>query len=157
MRRFSMHRLLLADDDRELCEMLTSYLATEGFELSSVYDGGEAVAESVSGSYQLVILDVMLPKLSGFDALKLIRRQTQVPVLMLTARGEDVDSVIGLELGADDYLAKPCNPRVLSARIRAILRRSQAQKLPTARWSRSSSATSSCGRPRAPCSATAGS
>jgi two-component system response regulator CpxR len=121
-----MQRLLLADDDRELCEMLKSYLATEGFELDSVYDGADAVTESLTGSYRLVILDVMLPSLSGLDALKQIRRKTQVPVLILTARGEDVDSVVGLELGADDYLAKPCNPRVLSARIRAILRRSQA-------------------------------
>lgn len=121
-----MQRLLLADDDRELCEMLRSYLATDGFELDSVYDGDDAVTEAVRGGYPLVILDVMLPKRSGLDALKLIRQQTQVPVLILTARGEDVDSVVGLELGADDYLAKPCNPRVLSARIRAILRRSQS-------------------------------
>lgn len=121
-----MNRLLLADDDRELCRMLQSYLAREGFELDAVYDGSAAVHESVTGRYHLVILDVMLPQLSGFEALKLIRQQTQVPVLILTARGEDVDSVLGLELGADDYLAKPCNPRVLSARIRAILRRSQA-------------------------------
>lgn len=120
-----MNRLLLADDDREMCEMLQSYLAREGFEVTAVHDGGAAVHEATKGRYQLVILDVMMPKLSGFEALKLIRQQTQVPVLILTARGEDVDSVVGLELGADDYLAKPCNPRVLSARIRAILRRSQ--------------------------------
>lgn len=120
-----MNPLLLADDDRELCSMLQTWLTREGFTLDVVYDGDDAVQRALKGQYQLIILDVMLPGRSGFDALKAIRQQSQVPVLILTARGEDVDSVLGLELGADDYLAKPCNPHVLSARIRAILRRSQ--------------------------------
>ncbi len=120
-----MNRLLLVDDDRDLCEMLARYLAREGFELHAVHDGSAAVEASAAGRYDLVILDVMLPNLSGLEALKLIRRQSQVPVLILTARGDDADSVAGLELGADDYLAKPCSPRVLSAHIRAILRRMQ--------------------------------
>lgn len=127
-----MTRLLLADDDRELCTMLHTWLEREGFQLDTVYDGDAATDQALRGNYQLVILDVMMPGRSGFDALKAIRMQSQVPVLILTARGDDVDSVLGLELGADDYLAKPCNPHVLSARIRAILRRSQNPTVGTA-------------------------
>ena len=120
-----MHKLLLVDDDKELCAMLQCYLAEEGFTVDAIYDGHNAIKSILIGDYHLVILDIMLPGLSGFDVLKTLREKTSVPVLMLTARGEDVDSVLGLELGADDYLAKPCNPRVLLAHIRAILRRSQ--------------------------------
>ena len=108
--------------------MLQSYLAQEGFKTDAVYDGESAIDKVLSNSY-LVILDVMLPGKSGFEVLKAIRETSSVPVLMLTARDEDVDSVVGLELGADDYLAKPCNPRVLVAHIRAILRRSQFNSL----------------------------
>ncbi|WP_455374585.1 response regulator transcription factor [Kaarinaea lacus] len=120
------NRLLLIDDDKELCSMLQSYLAQEGFQTDAIHSGETAVDRVLSNDYQLVILDIMLPGPSGFDVLKLIRETSSVPVLMLTARGEDVDSVIGLELGADDYLAKPCSPRVLVAHIRAILRRSES-------------------------------
>jgi DNA-binding response OmpR family regulator len=116
-------RILLVDDDRELCGMLTEYLAQEGFSVSSVHDGTEAQAALDADAYALVILDVMLPGRSGLDLLKQFRLRHNVPILMLTARGEDVDRVIGLELGADDYLAKPCNVRELVARVRAILRR----------------------------------
>ena len=118
------NKLLLIDDDKELCSMLQSYLAQEGFSIDAVHSGEVAVDTVLENDYELVILDIMLPGLSGFEVLKAIRETSSVPVLMLTARGEDVDSVIGLELGADDYLAKPCSPRVLIAHIRAILRRS---------------------------------
>lgn len=121
-----MARLLLADDDQELCELLTEYLASEGFEVSSVHDGEQAVVEVLTGNYDLVVLDIMMPKMNGIDALREVRRKKATPVLMLTARGDDVDRIVGLEMGADDYLPKPCNPRELVARIRAILRRVKA-------------------------------
>lgn len=122
------NNLLLIDDDKELCSMLQRYLAQEGFQADAIHSGETAVDKVLSNDYQLVILDIMLPGLSGFDVLKALREESSVPVLMLTARGEDVDSVVGLELGADDYLAKPCSPRVLVAHIRAILRRSDSSK-----------------------------
>jgi len=118
-----MDQILLADDDIELGEMLAQYLGTEGFGVEAAHDGETALAMARAGHYDLVILDVMMPRLGGFDVLRELRQRSLVPVLMLTARGEDVDSIVGLELGADDYLAKPCNPRVLVARVRAILRR----------------------------------
>jgi two-component system response regulator CpxR len=114
---------LLADDDEELCEMLGAYLAGEGFEVDMAHDGEAALAKALSGEHDLVLLDVMMPKRNGFDVLREIRRKSLTPILMLTARGGDVDSIVGLELGADDYLPKPCNPRVLAARVRAVLRR----------------------------------
>jgi two-component system response regulator CpxR len=120
-----MARLLLADDDLELTELLSEYLAAEGFEVDCVHDGEQAVSKVGAGDYDLLILDIMMPRMNGFDALREVRRQNQTPVLMLTARGDDVDRIVGLEMGADDYLAKPCNPRELVARIRAILRRVQ--------------------------------
>jgi two-component system response regulator CpxR len=123
-----MPRILLADDDTELCAMLSEYLGAEGFEVSSAYDGDEALARARSGEFDLIVLDVMMPRRNGFDVLRELRTHALTPVLMLTARGEDVDSIVGLELGADDYLAKPCNPRVLVARVRAILRRSEPQQ-----------------------------
>jgi len=120
-----MHRILLADDDVELADMLVDYLSQEGFEVDTAYDGQTALHKALAHHYELIILDVMMPELNGFDVLRQLRTQSQVPVLMLTARGEDVDSIVGLEIGADDYLAKPCNPRVLVAHMRAILRRSE--------------------------------
>ena len=116
-------RILLVDDDRELCQMLTEYLDAERFEVTSVHDGAAALALVRRRDFELVVLDVMLPTVSGFDVLRGLESATAPPVLMLTARGEDVDRIVGLELGADDYLAKPFNPRELVARIRAILRR----------------------------------
>ena len=121
-----MTRLLLVDDDAELCKLLADYLAGEGFEVDAVHDGNTAVQQVVSGVYELVILDVMMPGLNGFDVLRELRKTSRTPVLMLTAKGDDVDRIVGLEMGADDYLAKPCNPRELVARIRAILRRSES-------------------------------
>ena len=116
--------ILLADDDTELTELLTQYLSREGFAVATAHDGNSALAQARAGHFELVVLDVMMPGLNGFDVLRQLRTESQVPVLMLTARGDDVDSVVGLELGADDYLPKPCNPRVLVAHMRAILRRS---------------------------------
>ncbi|MCO7225703.1 response regulator transcription factor [Pleionea sp. CnH1-48] len=121
-----MYRLLIVDDDQELCSLLTSYLSQEGFEVTSVHDGGEAAARIRSADFDLIVLDVMLPTMNGFDVLRDIRRQKSVPVLMLTAKGEEIDRIVGLEMGADDYLAKPCNPRELVARIRSIIRRAEA-------------------------------
>ena len=121
-----MHRLLLADDDIELCDMLGQYLEAEDFSVTIVHDGETALDEARSGGHELAVLDIMMPRMSGLDVLRELRRDSQLPVLILTARGDDVDSIIGLELGADDYLPKPASPRVLVARIRAILRRAAA-------------------------------
>ena len=121
-----MDRILLADDDVELSEMLTEYLSAEGFAVDAVHDGKSALARAHSEPYDVIVLDIMMPEQNGLDVLRELRTHSATPVLMLTARGEDLDSVLGLELGADDYLAKPCNPRVLVARIRAILRRAEA-------------------------------
>ena len=123
-------RLLLIDDDKELCRMLVEYLQGEGFSVDSVHSGTEGLSRARAGGYDAIVLDVMLPGLNGLDLLRELRRSDSTPVLMLTARGEDVDTVVGLELGADDYLPKPCNPRVLVARLRALLRRGAARTRP---------------------------
>jgi two-component system response regulator CpxR len=115
--------ILIVDDDVELCELVGEYLEDEGFEVDAVHDGLAGVERCLAVEPELVILDVMLPGLSGFAVLTKIREQSKVPVIMLTARGEEVDRIVGLEMGADDYLPKPFNPRELVARIRAILRR----------------------------------
>ncbi|HEX8873181.1 MAG TPA: response regulator transcription factor [Nitrosospira sp.] len=120
-----MVRILLADDDVELCNMLVDYLGKEGFDVDIAHDGDAALSKALRGQYDLLILDVMMPNLNGFGVLRELRARSLLPVLILTARGDDVDSIIGLELGADDYLAKPSSPRVLVARIRAILRRAE--------------------------------
>jgi len=122
-----MERILLVDDDKGLCELLSEFLESEGFEVETVHDGEKAVTRALGEPFALVILDVMLPGLGGVEVLKSIRRQSSVPVLMLTARGDDVDRIVGLELGADDYLPKPFNPRELVARIRAVLRRGRME------------------------------
>jgi DNA-binding response OmpR family regulator len=116
-------RVLLVDDDRELCQMLTEYLSAEHFEVKSVHDGGDALHELQTNNFEILILDVMLPSVGGFDVLRKLGASYTTPILMLTARGDDVDRIVGLELGADDYLSKPFNPRELVARLRAILRR----------------------------------
>jgi two-component system, OmpR family, response regulator CpxR len=121
-----MDRILIIDDDFELTSLVTEYLAAEGFRVESVHDGETGLKRATSSAYLLVILDVMLPGMSGFDVLRRLRATSRIPVLLLTARGEDVDRIVGLEIGADDYLPKPFNPRELVARIRAILRRSVA-------------------------------
>lgn len=122
-----MPHLLLADDDLELSLMLKEYLEGDGFQVETVSDGALALQRALDENFDLIILDVMMPGLNGLDVLREIRTEKVTPVLMLTARGEDVDSIVGLELGADDYLPKPCNPRVLEARIRAVLRRSESR------------------------------
>jgi len=122
-----MNRILVVDDDMDLCELLAKYLQHEGFEVEMVHNGEQGVERAMSGDYTLIVLDVMLPGLNGFEVLSNIRRKSSVPVLMLTARGDDVDRIVGLEMGADDYLQKPFNPRELIARIRAILRRSRPE------------------------------
>ena len=116
-------RLLLVDDDVELCELVRQYLGREGFDVEAVQDAERGVERALSNEHALVILDVMLPSFNGFEALRRIRAQSSVPVLMLTARGDEVDRVVGLEIEADDYLPKPCSHRELAARIHAILRR----------------------------------
>ncbi|MHB1047317.1 MAG: response regulator [Thermoanaerobaculia bacterium] len=121
-----MTRVLLVDDDVALAGMLREYLHGEGFDATTAHDGEAGVEEALSGRYAIVVLDVMLPRLSGVEALRRIRARSRVPVLMLTAKGDDVDRIVGLELGADDYVPKPCTPRELVARLRAILRRSEA-------------------------------
>jgi two-component system OmpR family response regulator len=113
----------VVDDDQELCSMLIEYLGPEGFATETVGTGSAALERASRGGLDLVVLDVMLPELSGFEVLRRLRAVSRVPVIMLTARGEEVDRVIGLELGADDYLAKPFSPRELVARVRAVLRR----------------------------------
>jgi len=118
-----MNKVLIIDDDEELCELVTEYLTVEGFETEAVHDGESGLERAVSGDYDLAILDVMLPKMNGFDVLRNLRGQSKLPVLMLTARGDDTERIVGLEIGADDYLPKPFNPRELLARLRAILRR----------------------------------
>src|SRR6266446_4975127 len=116
--------LLIVDDDVDLCEVLTRYLEAEDFKVSSVHTGSEGARAGLEGSYQLIVLDVMLPDKKGFDVLRDLRQRARTPVLMLTAKGDEFDRVLGLELGADDYLTKPFSPRELVARISAILRRS---------------------------------
>ncbi len=116
-------RLLIIDDDVELCDLLREYLEGQKFLVEAVHDGESGAAVALEARHDLIILDVMLPGISGFEALRRLRGRINTPVLMLTARGEDEDRIVGLELGADDYMPKPCNPRELAARIRAILRR----------------------------------
>ena len=120
-----MESLLLVDDDTELCEILTEYFSAEGFIVESVHDGVRGLERARSGEHALVILDLLLPGLRGLEVLQQLRSNSTIPVLILTARGEDVDRVVGLELGADDYLPKPFNSRELMARVRAILRRTR--------------------------------
>lgn len=118
-----MTNLLLIDDDADLSAMLREYLAEEGFALTVASNGEDGVQQALAGRFEAVILDIMLPRMNGIEVLGRIRQTSKVPVLMLTARGDDVDRVIGLELGADDYIAKPYYPRELLARLRAVLRR----------------------------------
>ncbi len=135
-------RVLVVDDDRELCELLVAYLERESFAVKCAHDGEAGLERALSEPYDVLVLDVMLPVLSGFDVLRRLRLKSALPVLMLTARGEDVDRIVGLELGADDYLPKPFNPRELVARIHAILRRTTPSRL-------DAGADGAAGRPRA--------
>jgi DNA-binding response OmpR family regulator len=116
-------RILVIDDDVELCELVDQYLSSQGFKVEAAHDGTVGIESALNGEYALVILDVMLPGVRGFEALRQIRAKSAIPVIMLTAHGDDVDRIVGLEIGADDYLPKPFNPRELAARISAVLRR----------------------------------
>jgi two-component system, OmpR family, response regulator len=118
-------KVLLVDDDVELTGLLKEYLEQEEFDVTVAHDGKEGIAKALSGQYDIAVLDVMMPHMSGIEVLKHIRTSSRMPVLMLTAKGDDIDRIIGLELGADDYIPKPCTPRELVARIRAVLRRTQ--------------------------------
>lgn len=120
---FRMDRILIIDDDEELCELVSEYLEVEGFTTSAIHNGEAGLEAALSGDYDMAILDVMLPKMNGFEVLRRLRERSSLPVLMLTARGEDMERIVGLEIGADDYLPKPFNPRELVARLRAVMRR----------------------------------
>lgn len=125
--------MLVVDDDTDLTLMLSDYLKAEGFQVTAVHDGESGVSRALSGDHDVVILDVMMPRLSGSEALRRIRLGSAIPIIMLTAKGDDIDRVVGLELGADDYVAKPYFPRELVARLRAVLRRRpDARPLPVA-------------------------
>jgi len=121
----AVNQLLIIDDDRALVNLLKRFLEAESFKVDAAYDHDSGLAAARSNQHELVILDVMLPGGSGFELLKALRHESAVPVLLLTARGEAVDRILGLEIGADDYLAKPFDPRELVARIRAVLRRTR--------------------------------
>ncbi|MBT8138934.1 MAG: response regulator transcription factor [Gammaproteobacteria bacterium] len=126
------HRILLVDDDIELCELLEEYLQKEGLDINVAHDGLAAVehlaqVNAAKQDYDAIVLDFMLPGMQGLDILQRLRTFSNTPVLMLTARGDDIDRIVGLEAGADDYLPKPCNPRELLARLRAVLRRTENQ------------------------------
>jgi len=124
-----MTRILVIDDDEELCDLLKDYLGPQGFEIEAVHDSDRGIERALSNEHDFVVLDVMLPGVSGFEVLRSVRKSSGIPVLMLTARGEDIDRIVGLEMGADDYLPKPFNPRELVARIRAIQRRGKTKKV----------------------------
>jgi two-component system response regulator CpxR len=119
-------RILVIDDDAELCKLVARFLSAEGFRVETVRTSTQGVERARSGEHELIVLDVMLPGMDGFEILRRLRTELRTPVLMLTARGDDLDRILGLEIGADDYLPKPFNPRELAARIRAILRRANA-------------------------------
>lgn len=118
-----LKRILIIDDDTELCELLQEYLSSEKFDVDSIHSGAKGLEKVRSESFDLIILDVMLPEMNGLEVLKHIRNFSRVPVIMLTAKGDEVDRILGLELGADDYLPKPFSPRELVARIKAVSRR----------------------------------
>ena len=126
-----MH-ILLVDDDAELCSLLGEFLRREGFDVDCEHEGNRGLEKALQPGVDLIVLDVMLPGLDGFEILRRLRQQSKVPVIMLTARGEDVDRIVGLEMGADDYLPKPFNPRELVARIGAVLRRKGPDEIPGA-------------------------
>lgn len=123
--------VLLVDDDQELTGLLSQYMACEGFYATAVHTGEEGEIEALSGKYAIVVLDVMLPRISGIEVLRRIRAKSQVPVMLLTARGDNIDRISGLELGADDYVPKPSSPGELVARLRAIMRRVQPNNAPS--------------------------
>jgi two-component system response regulator CpxR len=124
---FPVQRILIIDDDVELCELVTEYLASDGYDVAAVHNGIPGVERALSGEFALVVLDLMLPGIEGYEVLRRIRSRSSIPVIMLSARGEESDRIRGLETGADDYVPKPFNPRELAARIHAVLRRAPAR------------------------------
>ncbi len=123
-----MANILLIDDDKEFCQLLGEFFKTENIQVTFAHDGKTGINTILAGQNDVVVLDIMMPPPNGIEVLKKVREQSNVPIIMLTARGDDVDRIVGLELGADDYLAKPCNPRELLARIHAVLRRTRLPK-----------------------------
>lgn len=122
----SQNSILLVDDDRQLCQLLAEYLSGEGFAVQAAHDGKQALELlRAQHPFDALVLDIMMPLVSGLEVLKEIRQFSNLPVIMLTGRGDDIDRILGLEMGADDYLGKPCNPRELSARLKAVLRRTK--------------------------------
>ncbi len=126
--RETVQEVLVIDDDVGLCELVAEYLEPEGYKVEAVHDGEAGVERALSGEHALAVLDFMLPGINGFEVLRRIRARSRLPVVMLTARGDDMDRIIGLEIGADDYLPKPFNPRELVARINAVLRRARPEE-----------------------------
>src|SRR6267142_731517 len=122
-----MQQILVIDDDVELCELVAEYLEPDGYKVEAIHDGQTGLARALSGEHALAVLDYMLPGMNGFEVLRRIRARSRLPIVMLTARGDDVNRIIGLQMGADDYLPKPFNPLELVARISAVLRRSQTE------------------------------
>ena len=122
-----MQKILVIDDDVELCELVAEYLEPDGYQVEAINNGNAGVGRALSGEHALVVLDYMLPGLNGFEVLRQVRATSLVPIVMLTARGDDMNRIVGLQLGADDYLPKPFNPLELVARINAVLRRAQPQ------------------------------
>ena len=120
-------KILLVDDDQELCELLARYLQREGIDVDQVHKGPDGLRQALTQPYDAMVLDVMMPGMTGLEVLTELRKKSQLPVVMLTAKGDEMDRTVGLEIGADDYLPKPCNPRELIARLRAVLRRSQPE------------------------------
>ena len=126
-----MPKILVVDDEPNIIELAKLYLEREGYEVEGAANGRDAISRQSTGNPDLIVLDLMLPDIDGYDVCRQIRMKSDVPILMLTARKEDIDKIVGLELGADDYLTKPFNPRELVARVRAILRRYQTGLKPT--------------------------
>lgn len=120
-------KILLVDDDQELCELLVRYLQREGIEVDQVHTGADGLRQAFTYPYDAMVLDVMMPGMTGLEVLTELRKKSQLPVVMLTAKGDEMDRIVGLEIGADDYLPKPCNPRELIARLRAVFRRTQSE------------------------------
>lgn len=126
----STANILLVDDDQTLCELISAYLQRDDFTVESVHSGEAALQRlSQPNTIAAMVLDIMMPGLSGLEVLQMLRQKSNLPVIMLTGRGDDIDRILGLEMGADDYLAKPCNPRELVARLRAVLRRAKPQQV----------------------------
>ena len=124
----NLNNILLVDDDASLCDLLIEFLSAEGFKVDSVNDGQSAINLLTSShTFDAVVLDIMMPGINGLEVLQTVRKVSEVPILMLTGKGDDIDRILGLEMGADDYLGKPCNPRELAARIKAVLRRVKPQ------------------------------